>query len=154
MAWVRIPPLPAIFFFSLFVRYYSRHLGPCTPSFRFCTNWLFPLSEKVSKWASEITFLLLDIPVSYRDVESIDPEYANNLQWLLDNEINSLELGLTFSLETDVFGATELIQLKPEGSSLVVTDTNKVQFYVMHNRQLMNDACCCPLIPLSIPSST
>ena len=68
----------------------------------------------------------LGIPVSYRDVESIDPEYANNLQWLLDNEIDSLELGLTFSLETDVFGATELIELKPEGNSMVVTDTNKV----------------------------
>ena len=76
--------------------------------------------------------LLLDIPVSYRDVESIDPEYANNLQWLLDNEIDSLELGLTFSLETDVFGATELIQLKPGGSSLVVTDTNKVQSSVIN----------------------
>ena len=66
------------------------------------------------------------IPVSYRDVESIDPEYANNLQWLLDHEIDSLELGLTFSLETDVFGATEMILLKPEGNSLVVTDNNKV----------------------------
>ena len=66
------------------------------------------------------------IPVSYRDVESIDPEYANNLQWLLDNDIDALELGLTFSLETDVFGATELIQLKPEGNSLLVTDANKV----------------------------
>jgi E3 ubiquitin-protein ligase HACE1 len=69
--------------------------------------------------------------VSYRDVESIDPEYANNLQWLLDNEIDYLELGLTFSLETDVFGATELIQLKPAGSSLVVTDANKVLYNVM-----------------------
>ena len=83
--------------------------------------------------------------MSYRDVESIDPEYANNLQWLLDNEIDSLELGLTFSLETDVFGATELIQLKPEGSSLVVTDTNKVQSSV---------TCCCPLISIFVPSST
>ena len=64
--------------------------------------------------------------MSYRDVESIDPEYANNLQWLLDNEIDSLELGLTFSLETDVFRATELIELKPEGNSLVITDANKV----------------------------
>ena len=68
------------------------------------------------------------IPVSYRDVESIDPEYANNLQWLLDNEIDALELGLTFSLETDVFGATEMILLKPKGNILVVTDSNKVRW--------------------------
>ena len=65
--------------------------------------------------------------MSYRDVESIDPEYANNLQWLLDNEIDALELGLTFCLETDVFGATEMILLKQGGNSLVVTDGNKVK---------------------------
>ena len=72
--------------------------------------------------------IYIGIPVSYRDVESIDPEYANNLQWLLDNEIDALELGLTFCLETDVFGATEMILLKPGGSSLVVTDGNKVRY--------------------------
>ena len=66
------------------------------------------------------------IPVSYRDVESIDPEYANNLQWLLDNEIDALDLELTFSLETDVFGATQAIELKTSGSKITVTDANKV----------------------------
>ncbi len=81
---------------------------------------------------SRMLYYISGIPVSYRDVESIDPEYANNLQWLLDNEIDSLELGLTFSLETDVFGATELIQLKPEGNSLVVTDNNKVMLEYLH----------------------
>ena len=64
--------------------------------------------------------------MSYRDVESIDPEYANNLQWILDHEIDTLGLELTFSVETDVFGATEQIDLKPNGSSVSVSDTNKV----------------------------
>ncbi|CAI8035355.1 E3 ubiquitin-protein ligase HACE1, partial [Geodia barretti] len=66
------------------------------------------------------------IPVSYRDVESIDPEYANNLQWLLDNEIDPLCLELTFSLDTDMFGKNEVIELKPGGSSISVSDANKV----------------------------
>ena len=86
--------------------------------------------------------------MSYRDVESIDPEYANNLQvhphtltptltpthtlslsvqWLLDNEIDSLYLELTFSLDTDMFGRNEVIELKPGGSSIAVSDANKVQ---------------------------
>ena len=65
--------------------------------------------------------------MSYRDVESIDPEYANNLLWLLDNKIDTLDLELTFSVETDVFGTTEMIELKPLGSS-TVTDINKVSF--------------------------
>lgn len=35
-------------------------------------------------------------------------------------------MGLTFSLETDVFGATEIIELKPRGCDITVTDQNKV----------------------------
>ena len=66
--------------------------------------------------------------MSYRDVESIDPEYANNLLWLLDHNIDTLDLELTFSVETDVFGTTEMIELKPGGSSITVTDSNKVSF--------------------------
>ena len=66
--------------------------------------------------------------MSYRDVESIDPEYANNLLWLLDHQIDTLDLELTFSVETDVFGTTEMIELKPGGSSITVTDSNKVSF--------------------------
>ena len=69
------------------------------------------------------------IPVSYRDVESIDPEYANNLLWLLDHEIDTLDLGLTFSVETDVFGTTEVIELKEGGSGITVTDDIKVPYY-------------------------
>ncbi len=59
-------------------------------------------------------------------MESIDPEYASNLQWLLDNQIDELGLELTFSIETDVFGTTDMIELKPGGSSRIVTDANKV----------------------------
>ena len=51
---------------------------------------------------------------------------CSSVQWLLDNEINSLDLGLDFSLETDVFGATEVIELKPKGSQTAVNDENKV----------------------------
>ena len=68
------------------------------------------------------------IPVSTHDVESIDPEYANNLLWLLDHEIDTLDLGLTFSVETDVFGTTDVIELKESGSGITVTDDNKVTY--------------------------
>lgn len=76
-------------------------------------------------------------------MESIDPEYANNLQvyaylfnimypiifhyyqWLLDNNIDELDLGLTFAVETDVFGVTEMIELLPNGDQIIVNDENK-----------------------------
>ncbi|XP_064396022.1 E3 ubiquitin-protein ligase HACE1-like [Halichondria panicea] len=83
---------------------------------------------------------ILDVPVSYRDVESIDPEYANNLQWILDHEIDSLGLELTFSVETDVFGATEQIELKPGGSGITVTDENKRDYVQLVTEMRMTQA--------------
>uniref|UniRef100_A0A8C2WME3 E3 ubiquitin-protein ligase HACE1 n=1 Tax=Cyclopterus lumpus TaxID=8103 RepID=A0A8C2WME3_CYCLU len=71
---------------------------------------------------------ILGIPVSYQDVSSIDPEYAKNLQWILDNDISDLGLELTFSVETDVFGAMEEVPLKPGGTSILVTQDNKAEY--------------------------
>lgn len=64
--------------------------------------------------------------MNYQDVSSIDPEYAKNLQWILDNDISDLGLELTFSVETDVFGAMEEVPLKPGGTTIQVTQDNKV----------------------------
>jgi E3 ubiquitin-protein ligase HACE1 len=83
---------------------------------------------------------IIGIPVSYRDVESIDPEYANNLQWLLDNEIDPLCLELTFSLDTDMFGKNEVIELKPGGSSISVSDANKQEYVQLVTEMRMTQA--------------
>nr|XP_020653156.1 E3 ubiquitin-protein ligase HACE1 [Pogona vitticeps] len=72
---------------------------------------------------------ILGIPVNYQDVASIDPEYGKNLQWILDNDISDLGLELTFSVETDVFGAMEEMPLKPGGASILVTQENKVSCF-------------------------
>lgn len=66
--------------------------------------------------------------MNYRDVESIDPEYARNLQWILDNDITELALDLTFSVENNVFGVQELTELKKDGASIPVTEDNKVGY--------------------------
>ncbi|TRY56881.1 hypothetical protein DNTS_028947 [Danionella cerebrum] len=71
---------------------------------------------------------ILGIPVSYQDVSSIDPEYAKNLQWILDNDISDLGLELTFSVETDVFGTMEEVPLKPGGTTIQVTQDNKEEY--------------------------
>uniref|UniRef100_A0A8C7YR75 E3 ubiquitin-protein ligase HACE1 n=1 Tax=Oryzias sinensis TaxID=183150 RepID=A0A8C7YR75_9TELE len=71
---------------------------------------------------------ILGIPVNYQDVSSIDPEYAKNLQWILDNDISDLGLELTFSVETDVFGAMEEVPLKPGGTTALVTQENKAEY--------------------------
>lgn len=76
-----------------------------------------------------VLYMFLGIPVNYQDVASIDPEYAKNLQWILDNDISDLGLELTFSVETDVFGAMEEVPLKPGGASIIVTQENKVSHF-------------------------
>ncbi|PVD28501.1 hypothetical protein C0Q70_11089 [Pomacea canaliculata] len=71
---------------------------------------------------------ILGIPVNYQDVASIDPEYAKNLQWLLDNDISNLGLDLTFSVETDVFGIMQEVELIPGGSKVAVNEVNKKEY--------------------------
>ncbi|XP_028985006.1 E3 ubiquitin-protein ligase HACE1 isoform X2 [Betta splendens] len=88
---------------------------------------------------------ILGIPVNYQDVSSIDPEYAKNLQWILDNDISDLGLELTFSVETDVFGAMEEMALKPGGTSILVTQENKA------NAQ-MGTCVACFCLPLTLHS--
>ncbi|XP_065184331.1 E3 ubiquitin-protein ligase HACE1-like [Sycon ciliatum] len=71
---------------------------------------------------------ILGVSVNYSDVASIDPEYARNLQWILDNDISDLGLELTFSLETDVFGSMQVVELKPGGACLPVLEENKHEY--------------------------
>ena len=47
-------------------------------------------------------------------------------QWILDNDISNIGLELTFSVEGDVFGIMEEVELKPGGSKIQVTNDNKV----------------------------
>ena len=52
----------------------------------------------------------------------MDPEYFKNLKWMLENDINDV-LDLMFTEEVDYFGAVEMVELKPGGSSIKVCHT-------------------------------
>ena len=56
---------------------------------------------------------------------SLLPSLLSN-QWLLDHEIDHLGLELTFSIESDAFGAATMVELIEGGSQIPVTDQNKV----------------------------
>ncbi|KAK6170136.1 hypothetical protein SNE40_018604 [Patella caerulea] len=71
---------------------------------------------------------ILGIRVNYTDVASIDPEYAKNLQWILDHNIDELGLDLSFSMETDVFGVMQEVELLSGGKDISVTELNKKQY--------------------------
>ncbi|CAK4122100.1 unnamed protein product [Aphanomyces euteiches] len=79
---------------------------------------------------------ILQLPLSYSDMEAIDPEYYRNLHSILDNPIEDLGLELTFSIEHSNFGKLDVVDLIPNGRNVPVTDENKMEYVklVTHHR--------------------
>ncbi|KAL4166974.1 hypothetical protein KRP22_012461 [Phytophthora ramorum] len=79
---------------------------------------------------------ILQLSISYHDMEAIDPEYYRNLHSILDNSIADLGLELTFSAEQSNFGKVEVVDLIPNGRNVNVTDENKMEYVklVTHHR--------------------
>jgi len=62
------------------------------------------------------------------DMESVDPDYYRSLKWMKDNDITGVLEDLTFSAEQEVFGERQSIDLKPNGSTIPVTEENKKEY--------------------------
>ncbi|KAJ0407214.1 hypothetical protein P43SY_007989 [Pythium insidiosum] len=62
------------------------------------------------------------------ELPSLDPEIYKNLQFLKSYEGDVEDLGLTFTLVQDAFGAQEEIELVPNGASVPVTSQNKTRY--------------------------
>ncbi|KAF9206640.1 hypothetical protein BGZ49_002096 [Haplosporangium sp. Z 27] len=70
---------------------------------------------------------ILGRPVDYRDVEAVDPEYYKSLVWMLENDITDI-VEETFSVVTDDFGNNKIVDLKPNGRNIPVTEENKHEY--------------------------
>ncbi|KAF1333486.1 Hect ubiquitin ligase, partial [Globisporangium splendens] len=71
--------------------------------------------------------IILGIPVSFTDLESLDPALYRSLAWILEND-GAETLGLDFSV-TEQRGDDKItIDLIPNGRNIPVTDANKAQF--------------------------
>jgi E3 ubiquitin-protein ligase HUWE1 len=70
---------------------------------------------------------MLGKKVDSSDMEALDPDFYKNLQWMLDNSIEGV-LDLTFSADTDEFGRVKVVDLKPGGRDIEVTDDNKLEY--------------------------
>lgn len=73
---------------------------------------------------------MLGRKVDIRDLESVDPEYHKSLVWMLENDITGI-IDLDFSLEVEEFGAKKVIDLKPNGSEIPVTEENKQEYVTL-----------------------
>lgn len=71
---------------------------------------------------------ILGLPVTLQDLEAIEPEYYKSLQQLLETPLEYLGLDLTFSAETNDFGAVTVTDLLPGGRDIAVTDDNKHEY--------------------------
>lgn len=77
--------------------------------------------------------------VDYKDLEAVDPEYYNSLEWMLHNDITDV-LDLTFTIDSDEFGATKTIELVPNGANIPVTDENKYEYVRLVTEQRLTNS--------------
>ncbi|XP_063070388.1 E3 ubiquitin-protein ligase HECW2 [Engraulis encrasicolus] len=70
---------------------------------------------------------LLRIPCDLSDLEFLDEEFHQSLQWMKDNDIEDT-LDLTFTVNEEVFGQITERELKPGGSGISVSEKNKKEY--------------------------
>jgi HECT-domain (ubiquitin-transferase) len=79
---------------------------------------------------------ILGVPVTYQDMEAIDPTYYKNLVTILSMPLEVLGLELTFSAESNEFGRAVTVDLVPNGQNIAVDDTTKLAYVqrITHHR--------------------
>jgi len=82
---------------------------------------------------------LLNRNLNFSDLIFIDSELYKNLNWLKNN--NGIEeLSLTFRIdEKDTFDNSKYIELKPNGSNIIVTDSNKNEYIDLVTKYKLNN---------------
>ncbi|KAM8972896.1 E3 ubiquitin-protein ligase NEDD4 isoform 2-T2 [Pelodytes ibericus] len=70
--------------------------------------------------------MMLQKAIVLNDMESVDSEYYNSLQWILEND--PIELDLRFTVDEELFGQTHQHDLKSGGSDIVVNNKNKKEY--------------------------
>ncbi|KAM3585476.1 uncharacterized protein V6R79_018428 [Siganus canaliculatus] len=70
---------------------------------------------------------LLRIPCDLSDLEYLDEEFHQSLQWMKDNDIEDM-LDLTFTVNEEVFGQITERELKPGGANIPVSEKNKKEY--------------------------
>merc|ERR1711988_735975 len=73
---------------------------------------------------------ILGVPITYEDIEAIDPDYFKNLTFILEHDLSTIGMDhLTFSVDADqqqreLFGNTkdQIIDLIPSGRETEVTE--------------------------------
>ncbi|KAF7512007.1 hypothetical protein GJ744_002720 [Endocarpon pusillum] len=70
---------------------------------------------------------ILGKTVSIKDMETLDLDYYKSLVWMLENDITDI-ITETFSIESDDFGESQIIDLIEDGRNIPVTEENKHEY--------------------------
>ncbi|XP_055346728.1 E3 ubiquitin-protein ligase NEDD4-like [Paramacrobiotus metropolitanus] len=70
--------------------------------------------------------MMLDKPIILKDMESVDTEYYNSLQWIVDNDPADLEL--RFTVDEEIYGVMQQSEIKTGGANIPVTQDNKHEY--------------------------
>jgi len=82
---------------------------------------------------------LLGQPLTFEDMEGVDPDYYKNLKWMLENDIEGI-LELNFSDTQNFFGETKTVDLIKNGRNVSVTNVNKLDYVNLITAFRMTDA--------------
>ncbi|CAF0934306.1 unnamed protein product [Adineta steineri] len=66
--------------------------------------------------------------VDIHHLASLDPEMYKNLLYLKNYDGNVEDLGLDFTIVNSEIGQTQVIELKPNGRNIAVTDENRIEY--------------------------
>lgn len=83
---------------------------------------------------------ILGKPVKYTDMESEDYSFYQGLVFLLEHGVRALGYELTFSVEVQEFGVTEVRDLKPGGRHLPVTEETTQEYVRLVCQEKMTGA--------------
>eukprot|EP00291_Cryptomonas_curvata_P026744 CAMPEP_0172166840 /NCGR_PEP_ID=MMETSP1050-20130122/9226_1 /TAXON_ID=233186 /ORGANISM="Cryptomonas curvata, Strain CCAP979/52" /LENGTH=491 /DNA_ID=CAMNT_0012837537 /DNA_START=466 /DNA_END=1938 /DNA_ORIENTATION=- len=90
--------------------------------------------------ASTIYKYLLGLEIARCDMASVDAVYFKNLQWILENDVEAVDLDMYFVVDSEEFGSVTQMELKEGGASLRLTNDNKEEFVDLACRRRLVDS--------------
>lgn len=80
---------------------------------------------------------ILKCELNLKDIEDIDDELYKNLDWMLNNDVDSLYM--FFEIDTKELGEIKSIELKENGSEIKVTNENKTEYVYLRTNYALKE---------------
>lgn len=73
--------------------------------------------------------------IHVKDMEAHDPPFYKSLVWILENDVTTMDM--TFTRDVERFGAMKVVDLKPGGADIKVTNENKREYVDLVTHQIL-----------------